>query len=61
MSNPYVVWSTQKHGWWTRTSTFSTDIEEALEFHSRIDAILFCRKHQLGSMLPVAKEDLDSI
>jgi hypothetical protein len=59
----YVLYSPRGQGWFTRASTYSSDITEAKKF-SRDDAIRFCKKHRTAAghnMIPVRQEDIDAL
>lgn len=59
----YYLYSIRSNGWFTRSSTYGSDIKEAKEF-DRDSALAQCRKHvELGNhrMIPVRKEDMRAI
>ena len=56
----YLLYSPRGQGWFTKSSTYSSDISHAMTF-TRRDAILMVRKHKergAHNMLPVRQEDL---
>lgn len=61
MDDPiYLLYSPRGLGWFTRSSTYSTDLSEAKLF-SRDDALAMVRRHKeqgAHNMIPVRQEDL---
>lgn len=61
MNDPiYLLWSVRNQGWYTKSSTYSTDISEARIFH-RDEALSMVKLHKergAHNMLPVRQEDL---
>jgi hypothetical protein len=60
MDEIYLLYSPRGQGWFTNSSTYSSDISQAKIF-SREDALAMVRKHKhQGShnMLPVRQEDI---
>ena len=58
----YLLYSTRGSGWFTKSSTYSTDIKEAKEFN-RAEALDMRRKHKTDAghnMIPVRLEDMIS-
>lgn len=56
----YLLYSPRGLGWFTKASTYSSDINEAKVF-SREDALAMVRKHKTQgahNMIPVRQEDL---
>jgi len=56
----YLLYSPKAQGWFTKSSTYSTDVNDAMLFH-RDAAILMCKKHKSEAgrnMLPVRQEDV---
>jgi hypothetical protein len=56
----YLLYSPRGLGWFTRSSTYSTDLAEAETF-TRDEALAMVRKHRsqgAHNMLPVRQEDL---
>jgi hypothetical protein len=56
----YLLYSPRGLGWFTRSSTYSTDVKEARQFN-RDEALAMVRKHKdqgAHNMLPVRLEDL---
>lgn len=60
MDAVYFLYSPRGQGWFTRSSTYSTDIKEAKTF-SRDDALEMVRRHKeqgAHNMIPVQQEDI---
>lgn len=60
MDEIYFLYSPRGQGWFTNSSTYSSDIKDAREF-SRREALEMRRKHTTDAghnMLPVRKEDM---
>lgn len=56
----YFLYSPRGLGWFTRSSTYSTDIKEARTF-TRVEALAMVQKHKhqgAHNMIPVRQEDL---
>jgi hypothetical protein len=56
----YLLYSTRNNGWLTRSSTYSTDLIEAVR-HERETALAMVKRHkeQAGyPLLPIREEDL---
>ena len=59
----YLLFSPKANGWLTASSTYSTDIKDAMVI-DRNEAIRICKLHitQAGrNMIPVRQEDIDAI
>jgi hypothetical protein len=61
MDNPiYLLYSTSRQGWFTKASTYTSDITHAQEF-DRDEALAMVRKHKTQgahNMIPVRQEDI---
>jgi len=58
----YLLYSARGQGWFTKSSTYSSDISEAKEFN-RAEARAMRRKHKTDAghnMIPVRQEDMTS-
>lgn len=56
----YLLYSPRGLGWFTRTSTYSTELSQAKTF-TRDEALAMVRKHKIQgahNMIPVRQEDL---
>lgn len=56
----YLLYSPRGQGWFTKTSTYSTDLKEAKVF-TRDEAIAMRRKHRTDAghnMIPVRQADM---
>lgn len=56
----YLLYSPRGLGWFTRSSTYSTDLSEAKTF-TRDEALAMVRKHKhqgAHNMIPVRQEDI---
>lgn len=61
MDNIYILYSPRGQGWFTTTSTYSTDISQARKF-TRSEALEMRRKHTTDAghnMIPVRYEDME--
>lgn len=59
----YLIWHTKFQGWFNTSGTWGTDLDSAQRF-DRTDALLFCRRHKVGSTygcVPVSLADLEAI
>ena len=59
----YILYSPRGQGWFTRSSTYSSDVKEAKVF-DRATALATCRKHKdrgAHNMIPVRMEDIQEI
>ena len=59
----YLLYSPRGMGWFTRSSTYSSDIKEAKVF-GRDEAIEMCKRHKTQSghnMIPVRQEDINAV
>lgn len=57
----YYLFSPRGQGWFTKSSTYNTDIKQAREF-TREEALALRRKHTTDAghnMIPVRKEDME--
>lgn len=60
MDEIYLLYSPRNLGWWTKTSTYSSDISQAKTF-TREEALALRKKHTTDggyNMLPVRKDDM---
>jgi hypothetical protein len=56
----YILWSPRSQGWLTKSSNYSTDINDARVFN-REDAIAMRKKHASDAgynLLPIRQEDM---
>lgn len=56
----YLLYSPRGQGWFTNSSTYSSDIKEARTF-SRREALMMVQKHKhqgAHNMIPVRQEDI---
>lgn len=56
----YLLYSPRGQGWFTKSSTYSSDIKDARVF-TRDDALAMVKKHKVQgahNMLPVRQEDI---
>ena len=59
----YYLWSTTMHGWFSRSSTYTSDFTEAQHFE-RAEAIAMAKKFKQEAgytLLPIADADLKEI
>ena len=59
----YYLWSTSLHGWFSRSSTYTTDFTEAKQY-SREDALAMVQKFKKEAgygLLPIADADLTGV
>lgn len=62
MDIPYYVASLRGAGWFSRSSQFNTQIEEAKEF-TYDDALALCKRYKSNGhiLVPVRKSDMERI
>lgn len=65
--DPYLVFSLKLQGWWSKSGTYTSTIDQARRF-TRAEAIVFCQKRFTGeldadglSAVPVAEKDVMEI
>ena len=63
MSEIYLLYSPRMQGWFTKMSTYSSDLKDARPF-DRDEAIAMCKKQKSQggyNMIPVRQEDMEEI
>ena len=61
----YVLWSTVAGGWFTKSSTYSTELSEAQQY-ARVEAMALAKRHIFSGthafgLIPVLIFDLDEL
>lgn len=62
MDTPYLVASLRGSGWFSRSSQFNTQMDEAKEF-TYLDALALCKRYKSTGhiLVPVRKSDMERI